>query len=360
MIRRPIRARVTIAFTAAMAVILAAFGTFLYLRTSSELDESVNDTLELRAGDTESIFATTGKGGNGLQFDSIDPEDSFSQVISASGQVRFSTSQLSVGALTSDELARAHEGSITLERGGLDPLDGRVRILARPVEGSDRPAVSVVGVSLEDRDGSLRTLAAMLLLGLPAALLLSSAAGYWAAGRALGPVETMRREAAMIGSAPSKRLAVPAPDDELRRLATTLNEMLDRLEAAIDRERQFADDASHELRTPLALHKAELEVALRYGGSEAELRAAIESGVQEVDRLARLAEDLLLVARSGEPGLPLTSQRLDPEQLLERVVARFANRAARDGRAIHSQRCRRSRALRRRAPARAGRDEHDR
>ena len=142
---------------------------------------------------------------------------------------------------------------------------------------------------------SLQSLALVLLIGGPAALLLAALAGYWVAGRALSPVETMRAEAAAIGGAdPNARLALPAADDELRRLAVTLNEMLGRLEGAIERERRFVDDASHELRTPLALHKTELEVAQRYAESEEELRKAIASGIAEVDRLARLADDLLL------------------------------------------------------------------
>ena len=76
--------------------------------------------------------------------------------------------------------------------------------------------------------------------------------------------------------------------------------MLDRLQAAVERERAFVDDASHELRTPLALHKTELELALRYGGSTEELRSAIASAIEEADRISQLAEDLLVIARSDK------------------------------------------------------------
>lgn len=110
--------------------------------------------------------------------------------------------------------------------------------------------------------------------------------------------------------------------------------MLGRLEAGIERERRFVDDASHELRTPLALHKTELELALRYGEDEGELRAAIESGVAEVDRLAQLADDLLVVARSGEDGLALNLERIDPAELLSGVATRFGARVRAAGRSI--------------------------
>ena len=122
----------------------------------------------------------------------------------------------------------------------------------------------------------------------------------------------MRRRATEISAAESEqRLPVPPAQDELRRLGETLNEMLDRLEAACERERAFVDDASHELRTPLALHKSELELALRYGGSREELRAAIASAIEEADRLSQLAENLLVIARSdkGDPAGPARAAR---------------------------------------------------
>ena len=110
----------------------------------------------------------------------------------------------------------------------------------------------------------------------------------------------MRRRAEEISATVAgRRLPVPAADDEIARLARTLNEMLARLEAGFERERRFVADASHELRTPLALLKAELELALRQPRVAEELRAAIASAAEETDRLVRLAEDLLVLARVG-------------------------------------------------------------
>jgi two-component system, OmpR family, sensor kinase len=110
--------------------------------------------------------------------------------------------------------------------------------------------------------------------------------------------------------------------------------MLDRLEAALERERRFVDDASHELRTPLALHKTELELALRYADSEAELRAAMTSAIGEIDRLVQLAEDLLVVARSQEGELALARETLRAGDLFATVGERFRARAAQEGRAL--------------------------
>ena len=162
------------------------------------------------------------------------------------------------------------------------------------------------------------------LLGGPAVLLLAILAGYAVAVAALRPVEAMRRRAAAIGaSTPEKRLPVPAGRDELSRLAETLNDMLGRLQSALEHERRFVDDASHELRTPLALLKTELEIALRQPRSRDELEAALRSAADETDRLTRLAEDLLLVARADEGRLPIRLERVSARGLLGDVAARF-------------------------------------
>ena len=186
----------------------------------------------------------------------------------------------------------------------------------------------VAGTSLGDRADALSSLLTLLLIGGPVALVLASLAAYWTVGRALRPVEAMRSRAAAMSAARSgQRLPVPPARDELHRLGETLNRMLDRLEETIERERAFVDDASHELRTPLAVHKAELEVALRYGASMEELRAAIVSAVEEADRLSRLAEDLLFVARFDKGALALEPERIEVSELFSAVRERLAARA---------------------------------
>src|SRR5262249_34936130 len=169
----------------------------------------------------------------------------------------------------------------------------------------------------------------------PLALLLATLAGYWLAGAALRPVEEMRRKAASISAAtPGDRLPVPAANDEVQRLAETLNDMLARLQTALEHERRFAAGASHERRTPLALLKTELELALRHPRSRAELEDALRSAVEETDRLSALADDLLLIARSDQGGLPVNPEPLESTDVLADVAERFAARAAELGRRI--------------------------
>src|SRR5207249_8286682 len=165
--------------------------------------------------------------------------------------------------------------------------------------------VLVVGATLQDRAETLASFRNELLIAGPIALLVASGVGYLLAGLSLRPVESMRRRAAAISAeTPGERLPVPRTGDELQRLGETLNEMLDRLEAGLERERAFVADAGHELRTPLALLRTELEVALRSPDSVEELKEAIRRASSETDRLSQLAEDLLLIARSDRGGLP--------------------------------------------------------
>jgi signal transduction histidine kinase len=206
------------------------------------------------------------------------------------------------------------------------------RLLAVPLEQGRE--IAIVGVALDDQREALSLLLVLGGLGLLAALLVASAAGYWVAGIALRPVEAMRREAQAITDTPDRRLPVPPVDDEIGRLAVTLNAMLERLERAgaaereaVAKERRFIADASHELRTPLTILKSEIDVALQEQRSPEELRAALASSGEEADRLVRLAEDLLVLARADEGRLPIAPEDVDVRELLDGIAARQGRQA---------------------------------
>jgi two-component system, OmpR family, sensor kinase len=331
----PVRLRVTLVFTVAMAVLLAALGAFLYLQLRADLDETIDDNLSSRLAEVSGLVADGAPADGGYGFAFGDEDETFAQLLRQDGSVAFSTAAAGdQPLLTTAELPASGGDPVAIERDSVPGLDGGARLLAAR-SGDDERLTVVVGGSLDDRDETLASLLALILIGGPVALLLASGAGYLAAGSALRPVERMRARAAEISATkPGERLPVPAVDDELGRLGRTLNEMLARLEAAIERERRFVDDASHELRTPLALHRAELELALRYGDDVEGLRASISSAIEEVDRLVALAEALLVVARSGEDGLALALEPVAASDLFDTVVERFRGRAASADRAI--------------------------
>jgi signal transduction histidine kinase len=264
--------------------------------------------------------------------------DSFAEVLDPSGRVLDSSQAIGAeNLLEPDQLRAAAAGPIFIDRGALPAGDGDggVRLLAAPVQAPAGERIVVVGTSTASRDESLVDLEQLLLIALPAALILASAAGYWVAAAALRPVEAMRARAKEISTAaPDERLPVPATRDEVARLGETLNEMLARIGDAMERERAFVADASHELRTPLAILRAELDLALAQGRSPGELRAALASAAEETDRLTQLSEDLLTIAQTERGELPL---RLEPVRIgdtFETVERRFARRAAEAGRRI--------------------------
>ena len=330
--RVPIRIRVTLAFSLAMAVLLAALGAFLWLELRSRLDETIDDSLRSRLGE---VAALAGDVDSEATAYFGEEDETFLQVMRPDGSLAYTSVVAGNEPLMDRAQIQAGGGEPVLVDGARAPgIDGEARLLGWQPPSDDSSFV-IVGASLDDRDETLANLAGLLAIGGPIALLIASGIGYLVAGRALRPVEAMRRRAHEISATEAgERLPVSEADDELSRLGHTLNEMLERLEAALEHERRFVDDASHELRTPLALHKTELELALRYGEDPAEMRRAIASAIEEVDRLVQLAEDLLVVARTGERGLQLTREDVPATELFATVSQRFEGRAKQTGRAI--------------------------
>jgi two-component system OmpR family sensor kinase len=330
--RLPIKVRLTLAFALAMAVLLAAAGFFVYRHVAGDLARSLDQSLRSRAQDLSALVADGGSV-RGTSGDLVEQGESFSQVIDASGKVADATRPLGAGPLlTGSELAHARRAPLFTDRPSVPGLDEPARMLAVPL-GSGR--VLVVGATRENRAETLSSLRTAFLIGGPLALLVASLGGYALASAALRPIEGMGRRARSISATSiDERLPVPDTNDEVARLSETLNEMLARIADGVARERRFVADASHELRTPLTLLKTELELALRHGRSPEELRAAIASAARESDRLGRIADDLLVLARSEQGRLPLRLEEVDVRDVLDGVAARFAGQASATGRAI--------------------------
>ena len=335
MSRVPIRWRLTIVFVVAMAAVLSIVGLVLYQRLERSITGQINDRLAARGAAVAALVETDALVGaaadNGLR-----SEDSFVRVVGPDGRVVASTPGVGVPPMPAapSGVPRYVELNV-IERDG-DSEPARLRIAQ-----VDRPAgtyVVTIGESTSDRRDALRGLLTQLWILGPIALVAASLLGYLVSRAALRPVEEMRHRADQIGAdAAGTRLSVPAASDEVGRLATTLNAMLDRLDAGLRRERRFVADASHELRTPLALLQTELELAQRRSRTPQELQAAIDSAKQEVDRLTRLAEDLLVLAAADEGVFPIRPTPLDADDLIQGVARRFAPRAAAAGRVVRAE-----------------------
>jgi signal transduction histidine kinase len=306
-----------------MAIVLAGVGLFVYERVANELLGTVDQTLMGQAreaiGAAGRVDTDTGSG------------PTLAQLFAPDGGLR--TSQPAMPPLVSRQVvAEAFAGRRIWVDRSLPGRRGEWRVLVLPARSRQR--VAVLARSLESRDESLDHLRHELLIFLPLALLAASLGGYALAAGALRPVELLRRRAEAVTPGEPSKLPVPRPADEVSRLAVTLNDMLARLQAAVEHERRFVADASHELRTPLALLRTELDLALRRPRSREELENALRSAAEETQRLSRLADDLLLIARADQGSLPMQREPVAAADLLSDAAGRFANRASSLGREL--------------------------
>ncbi len=319
--RVPIRMKLILAFAGVLTVLFGTVALLLYSLFSHELDDGIWASLRTLTSDLTAVVRQ-----HHPQLPDPGPTTSGGvvQVIDANGHVlAFSPSSEGRPLLDALTLRRAGSGEVTV-----NDRDANLALLASPIAGSP-PRVLVVGVSTADRDHTLATLRSLLFVGGPLALFLACLAGYVLAAQALAPVERMRGRAARIGDsgvsgASEARLPLPDAHDEIRRLAETLNEMLERIGEAVGRERALVTGASHELRTPLTIMLLELDDALASPERpRAELEETIRSVREEVRRLASLAEDLLVVARAEQGRLPIAKERIDVNGILRSLGERY-------------------------------------
>lgn len=257
----------------------------------------------------------------------IDPDEAFAQIIARDGRVLDASLAVRTAPILPASTVR-DIGSRTFLTRQVPGIGDKARMLAVPADAGGKRVAVVVGANLGDRAEALARLQWLLVAGIPVALLLASVTGWFVAGAALRPVEQIRGEAAAISrSGPDRRLTVPETGDELARLAETLNAMLGRQQAALERERRFVDEASHELRTPLAILKAELDLAMSRPRERADAETVRAAGA-ETDRLVALSEQLLVLARSRSDQLPLHREAVSLREFLDRSAEPFRSRAA--------------------------------
>jgi signal transduction histidine kinase len=339
--RLPISLRLAAMTTAAFMALLAAVGAVAHQRLGTTLRNGIDQQLvdiatalaahHRETGELDVMPGSDGDPAVDEELAGVEPSDRDVQQLDAAGEVVDASEDLQnqQALIELDELPRVPDEAVlrTLPEPG-DSDGDELRVLARPLDRDD----GFVIVALE-LDSVEEAQAALLKLYAPTALVASVLAGglgYLIARRGLAPIDRLTAEAAVLGTGDARgRLSDPGREDEVGRLARTLNGMLDRLEAAVDRERAFTADASHELRTPLAILRAEVELAAGHS-RDAEVEASLRSALEEADRLGVLIDDLLALARAESAGIG-RDHVVDVAAVADSVVARFGVLAATRG-----------------------------
>jgi heavy metal sensor kinase len=328
---RSIRARLTLWYTSLLTVTVLLLGGVAYGLVEYSLVHDVDTALQSiaqvlaeRPAASSSALVPADIDALFRRFFGLSPWDRYvEQQRPGDGQALGApaprTGQLPLSATAVRRVAQGLATFETVEGLGRYP----VRVLTRPVlAGGRSTSLLQVGMSLESVTMARRRFLLATAAVLPLALLLASGGGWLLARRALQPVDRMTEAARRISAEQlSARLETTATNDELERLAETLNAMLSRLDAAFRQVRQFSADASHELQTPLTILKGELEVALRAPRSPEEYQRVLASALEECERLASLVDGLLLLARADAGVLRMERQPVDLALLVEEVGA---------------------------------------
>ncbi len=325
----PIRLRLALAFAVVAAAVFAIGGWLFVAGLSSAQLAAIDSQLTIQLSQATRYLPGAGQAQSPAATASPRSGDYVIQVIDPSGKVRgASTDAGTVPLVTATELAAARQAPVTVTQ----PIDEEAaRLIAAPLAGHSG-WVAVAGVSLSTYQATLRQAERELAIGGAVFVAVAGLGAYWLARAALSPVERMRRQVAEIsGRDEDAAVAVPATRDEVAALAGTMNELLGRLQRALARERAFAADASHELRTPLAVLRGELELAGRPGRGRDELAAAVRAAAEETERLSRITDSLLLLARGDEERLSLHLERADIALLLASSAAAARSRLAAAG-----------------------------
>jgi signal transduction histidine kinase len=250
------------------------------------------------------------------------PAGQVAQLLDSRGRVTAGSANadLLVPILHSDELDAAVRGARVEVPGDRALQDEPMRVTA--VRSGSQ--VIVVAVPVGSFNQSVRLLRTVLFISQPLLVLVLMLVAWRVIGASLRPVESLRSGAERItGAHTEERLPVPVAHDEIHRLATTLNDMIDRLARARARQRAFVADAAHELRSPLASIRVQLEVAQRLGDWKTVGDNVMGDVLIDVERLSRLVDDLLLLARA-ESGAAAPRTEIDLDDLVKDVGARYA------------------------------------
>jgi len=310
-----IRVRATGAAVLVVGVTLLVASIAMLTLLERSLRDNVRTTADSRA---EAIADDLSQSANSGRIAVEDQDDEFVQVLDADGNAVMASANLA-----------GRPALVILEPGDTQMIgsvpfeDGSFLAVAASATNMDGPLTVVLGRSLEGVGETRREVAGLLAVGVPLLLLVVGFVTWSVAGRVLAPVDAIRREVEAISVKElHRRVPDPPGRDEIARLASTMNSMLERLEKAAVRERRFVSDASHELRSPVAAIRQQAEVALSHPDRTTmeELAGIV---LEEDVRLQRIVEDLLLLTRVDEGTLQLRKAPVDLDDLMFEEAARL-------------------------------------
>ncbi|MEU6998230.1 ATP-binding protein [Nonomuraea sp. NPDC046570] len=318
--RKSLRFRLTAVASAALALALAVSASVLMTVLGRSLIGTVDDSTRLRAQD---VRAQADAGDLANPIGTVD--GTLVQVLDGTGRITHSTYGTDRLVPLLDD--RDRDRAIAEDRALY--LDGRPYGIPGPlrvvVVRADRGQTVLAARPVGEIQESLSIAGRVLFAGTPVLIVLLAGASWLIIGRTLRPIASLRKGAADIThTARSRRLPVPEARDEVYSLATTLNDMLARLEEAESRQRALVSDAAHELRSPLASMRLQLEVAIGHPEGQ-DWRETAEGVLEDAMRLSRLAEDLLALARLDERGgIPARSEPVNLDEVTRQVADRYA------------------------------------
>ncbi|MDD3845519.1 MAG: ATP-binding protein [Syntrophorhabdaceae bacterium] len=324
----PIKWKLTLWYGGILALILVTFSSGVYIYFRNSLQRSIDTKIKSIAGVLASSM--TEAQGQSL-FGNFErylenalgkkPKGKFIQIIDASGKIGARLNDLDAEAVPVSfvTLERALKGEIVYET--IETARPRLRMITMPIQ-ENKKVISIVqvGSSMEEFEDTMKRLLIIMIISIPTSISVTIVVGYFMAKKTMRPVDQIRRAAVKISSTNlDERIDIRGRKDELGRLAETFNAMISRLKDSFQRINQFSIDVSHELKTPLTILKGETELALRKDRTNEEYKRSMQSNLEEIDRMSRIIDDLLLLSKAETKDIGMNLEKIDLRDLLADV-----------------------------------------
>jgi heavy metal sensor kinase len=337
-----LRTKLTLFYSITVSVLLTGFGLIYYNVLSVGLDQDLTQEVKDRAVGLRSYLrldeTEDSESKPVFAYDPDDPDDvTFINTATRYWQVY----EIHTGKLLgeSDEFHAAgvkypasdvaHYATIAPSFVDIQTDEGKLRVRNEEVRINGAPYLLVVGASLQTVEDTINNFVRALALLIPTGVLLAAIASWFMAGKALEPVAALGKAAGEIGvSRLDRRLPVRGTHDELDYLAEQFNETLQRLEKAVGEMKQFTASISHELRTPLAVLRGEAEIALMQSSSTEQYRRVLASQLEEFEKLTRMVNELLTLARAESGDVPIAHDPVNLSSLAQSLIEQLEPVAA--------------------------------